>query len=76
MQIFIKTLNGNSIIINVNSTDTIISIKNKIREKEGVPIEIQRLTYNKNLINEKTLSDYNIQNGSNILLLLSLKSNS
>ena len=76
MQIFIKTLNGNSITINVNSTDTIISIKNKIREKEGVPIEIQRLTYNKNLINEKTLSDYNIQNGSNILLLLSLKSNS
>ncbi len=76
MQIFIKTLNGNSIIINVNSTDTIISIKNKIREKEGVPIEIQRLTYNKNLINEKTLSDYNIQNESNLLLLLPLKSNS
>ena len=76
MQIFIKTLNGNSITINVNSTDTIISIKNKIREKEGVPIEIQRLTYNKNLINEKTLSDYNIQNESNLLLLLPLKSNS
>ena len=76
MQIFIKTLNGNSIIINVNSTDTIISIKNKIREKEGVPVEIQRLTYNKNLINEKTLSDYNIQNESNLLLLLPLKSNS
>ena len=76
MQIFIKTLNGNSITINVNSTDTIISIKNKIREKEGVPIEIQRLTYNKNLINEKTLADYNIQNESNLLLLLPLKSNS
>ena len=76
MQIFIKTLNGNSITINVNSTDTIISIKNKIREKEGVPIEIQRLTYNKYLINEKTLSDYNIQNESNLLLLLPLKSNS
>ena len=75
MQIFIKSLT-NTLIINANSTDTIETIKYKIKEKEGIPVEIQTLVYCKILENIKTLSDYNIKDESNLLLYLPLKSSS
>ena len=73
MQIFIKSLT-NTLIINANSTDTIETIKYKIKEKEGIPFEIQTLVFCKILENIKTLSDYNIKDESNLLLYLPLKS--
>ena len=75
MQIFIKTPNGKTLLLNVESSNDIQSIKNKIEEIEGIPSNIQRLIYFKELENKKTLSDYNIQNESTIQLLLNLKSN-
>ena len=73
MQIFIKSLTK-SLIINANSTDTIKTIKYKIKQKEGIPVEIQTLVYCTILENIKTLSDYNIKDESNIVLYLPLKS--
>ena len=60
MQIFIKTPNGKTLLLNVESSNDIQSIKNKIEEIEGIPSDIQRLIYFKELENKKTLSDYNI----------------
>ena len=73
MQVFVKSLN-NTFIINTNPSDTIETIKNKIKDKEAIPVKDQILVYNKILENRKTLSDYNIQNESTLELLLPLKS--
>ena len=64
MQILVKTLTGKTITLDVKSTDTTEMLRAKVEEKEGVPINYQRLTTSvgKHLEDGKTLSSYNIQN--------------
>jgi hypothetical protein len=86
MQIFVKTLTGKTITLEVEPTDSIENVKAKIQDKEGISWSVVRhpwLVRRKTRLifagkqledeDERTLADYNIQKDSTLHLVLRLR---
>ena len=73
MLLYIKTLTGKELKINVEFNDTILIVKQKLEELEGIAPSQQRLVFNgRQLSDEKNLTEYNVIAGSYFHLVLAL----
>lgn len=71
MHIFVRTLTGKNVTLDVEPTDNIEAVKAKVQDKEGIPPDQQHFTYNGTaLVDGVTLSDYGIQDEATLFLVL------
>ncbi|KAK7108511.1 polyubiquitin-like [Littorina saxatilis] len=71
MQIFVKSLIGKTVTLDVNASDTVLQLKRQVEEREEIPPDMQRLIFNgKQLEDERTLASYNITRLATLHLLM------
>jgi len=74
MQITISTQTGKKLSLEVEESDTVLKVKQKIEESEGIPADQQRLIHESTLLNdERSLSYYDIKKDATLRLILSLR---
>jgi len=74
MLVKVKTLTGKEIEIDIDPNDKIERIKERVEEKEGIPPPQQRLIFGgKQMADDKSAKDYNIEAGSVLHLVLALR---
>jgi ubiquitin C len=74
IKVFVKTLTGKTILLNIGQTETIEALKSKVQDQEGIPIDQQCLIYaGKQLEDDRTLAFYNIEHDSTLHLVLRLR---
>ncbi|KAG0143580.1 hypothetical protein CROQUDRAFT_96077 [Cronartium quercuum f. sp. fusiforme G11] len=74
MQIKVKTLTGKEIELDIEPEDLISTVKERVEEKEGIPPSQQRLIYSgKQMADDKTVKELNIEGGSVLHLVLALR---
>jgi ubiquitin C len=73
MQIFVKSLSGKSVILNVKGSDTIESVKRKIENWDAIPLALLGLVFacpgqmmSRQMIDERTLGDYHVEKESTL----------
>ena len=75
IDLYIKTLTGKTVTIpTILSGDTVLMLKERIQDKEGIPVDQQRLIFNGvQLEDSRSLSDYDLSDGSTVCRVLNLR---
>jgi hypothetical protein len=73
MKLFVKTLAGSVVALEVSSTDTLESVKKRVEEQNGIPVCQQRIIFNRQALEDdsRSLADLNIPDETTLCLLLS-----
>lgn len=74
IQVFVKTLTGKTITLDITPNETILKVKKKIQDKEGIPVDQQKIVYaGMTLEDEDQIFEYGIQRESTLHLVLRLR---